>query len=146
MKGGDTMALIRPLSEISKKWKDVTPLRSGEYKSGVDNPLKNWEKNTLAAKDRQKEGMQRALSEDRVAKGVAKAGQAKWQRKTSTLGPGRWSEGVVNAQPDYEAGFAPYHDVIAKTNPGPRYPAGDPRNWERSKKIGLALHQKKIAG
>lgn len=140
------MALIRDIASIARKWKDVTPLRSSEYKAGVDTPLKDWAKETLAAKDRQKEGMQKALSEDRIAKGVARAGTDRWKKKATTVGPARWSEGVSVAEPEYAAGFAPFREVIQATDPGPKFPAGDPRNWERSRKIGLALHAKKIAG
>lgn len=137
---------IRPLDQISKKWQTVTPQRANIYAANVKAPLRNWEAETLAAKERQKEGMRRALDEDRVAKGVERVGQEKWQRNTAVKGPARWSEGVRIAEPDYRAGFAPYRDVIANLDLPEKFPAGDPRNWERSKAVGLALHQKKIQG
>lgn len=140
------MALIRSIGEIAKKWKDVTPARADIYRANVAAPLKDWEKETVAAGDRQKEGMRKAMDEDRIVKGVVRAGLAKWSKMTTTKGPSRWVEGVGIAEPEYTAGFGPYRDVIEKTDPGPRYSKGDPRNWERSKKIGLALHAKKISG
>lgn len=140
------MALIRPIDQISGKWKEVTPGRSNIYKKNVDSPLRNWEANTLAAKDRRDAGLQEAINDGRIDRGIAKAGQAKWQKQTSTLGPGRWSEGVRMGEAAYRAGFAPYRDVIDATELPAKYPKGDPRNWDRSKAIGIALHQKKVSG
>ncbi len=140
------MSLIRSITEIANKWKTVTPQRAEVYRNNVTSPLRNWEQETLAAKERQKEGMRKAIEEDRIAKGVAKAGQGKWSKNTQAKGPSRWVEGVGLAEADYATGFAPFRDVIEQTDPGPRFAKGDPRNWERSKKIGLALHQKKISG
>lgn len=137
---------IRSVDQISKKWAEVTPQRAAIYEENVKAPLRNWEDETLAAKDRQKEGMRKAIAEDRVAKGVARVGQAKWLRNTAIKGPARWSEGVRIAEPDYRAGWAPYRDVIANLTLPEKYPAGDPRNWERSKAVGLALHERKISG
>lgn len=137
---------IRSTADIAKKWKEVTPQRSSEYESGVKNPLRNWEEETLAAKERQKSGMQTALNEDRIAKGVERVGQDKWSKNTSTKGPSRWSEGVGLAEADYKSGFDRYRNVIAGLDLPERYATGDPRNWERSKAVGLALHEEKVSG
>lgn len=137
---------IRPIDTIAGKWKEVTPQRAGIYEQNVKTPLRNWEENTLAAKERQKAGMTKALQEDRVAKGVSKAGQAKWVKATTTKGPGRWQEGVNLGEVDYKAGFAPYYEVISGLTLPEKYAKGDPRNYERAKVVGLALHNKKTQG
>jgi hypothetical protein len=85
-----------------------------------------------------------AANEGRFEKGVAEAGDKKWQDKTVNVGVGRWGGGVAIAQPDFEKGFAPYADVIGKTNLNPRYPKGDPRNYDRTRQIGEALHNARI--
>lgn len=140
------MSLIRSIDTISKKWQQVTPQRASIYKTNVEAPLRDWEKETLAASDRRDEGLQQAIADGRINRGIAKTGQAGWKKNTSVKGPSRWSQGVSGAEPEYRAGFAPYHDVIQGTDPGPRYAKGDPRNWERSKAIGMALHAKKVSG
>lgn len=140
------MALIRSASSIANKWRTVTPQRSDVYKENVEAPLRDWEKETSASKDRRDEGLRQAIADGRIDRGIKKAGTDKWKKGAVTKGPARWAEGVAIAGPEYEAGFAPYRDVIEKTDPGPRYAKGDPRNWDRSKKIGLALHDKKIKG
>ena len=140
------MALIRSLESIAKKWKEVTHQRANIYKANVQAPLRNWEVETLAASDRRDSGMQAAIADGRINRGIIKTGFAGWQKPTVTKGPQRWAEGVAVAEPEYKAGFAPYRDVIEATDIGPRYAKGDPRNWDRSKAIGMALHEKKIKG
>lgn len=140
------MALIRSTREIAEKWTSVTPLRSTQYEAGIESPLRPWEKNTLEASRRRDEGLQKAIADGRIDRGIKRVGQDGWKADTLAKGPTRWPEGVRLGGPKYEARFGPYRDVIEKTDAGPKYPAGDPRNWERSKKIGLALHEKKIRG
>lgn len=140
------MALIRSLEDISKKWKDVTPLRLDIYRNNVSAPLRDWEKETLAAKERRDAGLREAITDGRIDRGIKKAGLEGWRKPTVVKGPTRWAEGVEVAEPEYKAGFAPFREVIERTDAGPKYAKGDPRNWDRSKKIGLALHEKKIKG
>lgn len=140
------MALIRSIETISKKWAEVTPARAHIYKENVESPLRDWEKETLAAKDRRDAGLREAIADGRIDRGIKKTGLEGWRKPTVIKGPGRWAEGVAVAEPDYAAGFAPYRDIIERTDLGPRYAKGDPRNWDRSKRIGMALHEKKIKG
>lgn len=140
------MALIRSIDTIASKWKDVTPLRLDIYRANVTAPLRDWEKETLAAKSRRDEGLRAAIADGRIDRGIKAAGLEGWRKPTVSKGPTRWAEGVAVGEPEYRAGFAPFRDVIERTDPGPKYAKGDPRNWERSKKIGLALHDKKIKG
>jgi len=140
------MALIRSIETIAKKWQEVTPQRADIYRSNVEAPLRDWAKEAAAAKERRDEGLRKAIADGRIDRGIAKAGLDGWRKPTVTKGPSRWSEGVALAEPEYRAGFAPFRDVIERTDPGPKFAKGDPRNWDRSKKIGLALHDKKIKG
>ena len=140
------MALIRSIEVIASKWQTVTPQRAGIYKSNVEAPLRDWEKETLAAKDRRNEGLRAAIADGRIDRGIKRVGLEGWRKPTVTKGPSRWAEGVALAEPEYRAGFAPYRDVIERTDPGPRFAKGDPRNWDRSKRIGMALHNKRIKG
>jgi len=147
LKGGEIdMALIRSIDTIAKKWKDVTPLRLDIYKSNVEAPLRDWEKETLAAKDRRDAGLREAIADGRIDRGIKKAGLEGWRNPTVVKGPVRWAEGVEVGEPKYRANWGPFRDVIERTDTGPKYAKGDPRNWDRSKKIGLALHDKKIKG
>jgi len=140
------MALIRSAKEIAQKWQKVTPGRASIYKAHVESPLRDWEAGALASKEAYEEGVRLAVDQDRRSRGIRMAGTEKWQRKAATLGVRRWPEGVSAAGPDYERGFSPFRDVIERTDLPPRYPAGDERNYDRSKVIGTALHELKISG
>lgn len=137
------MAKIRSVTEIAQKWARVAPTRTEDYTAGVQNPKEDWQRATEAAKDNWKQAITQAAQKGSFEKGVRAAGTAKWQRKAIEVGSRRWPEGVSVAQPDYEAGFAPYVSVIQATQLPPRYPKGDPRNLERVKAIAMALRKKK---
>lgn len=139
------MPKVRSAAEIAEKWARVTPQRSEDYRSGVKNPRVDWAAATAAAKDRWAAGIQQAIQQKRLEAGIKKAGTAKWAEKAAQLGPQRYAEGVALGGPDYEKGWAPYREVIEKVKLPERYAKGDPRNWERSKALGMALYQAKMA-
>lgn len=140
------MAEIRSIKEITEKWTRVTPGRIEDYKLGIENPRRDWEKETLAAADVYKAGVDAAHAKGLFSKGVKQAGTDKWQSKALAKGPGRFAEGVYLAGPDYEKGFAPYRDAIEKADLGPRFPKRDPRNLARVKAVVDALVAEKLKG
>jgi len=137
------MAEVKTISRIKEKWTRVTPMRSEDYKIGVQNPRRDWEKSATAAKDSHKAAMAEVAAKDMYAKGIAKAGTSKWQGRALTKGPGRFAEGVMVGGDDYEKGFAPFRDEIEKTVLPPRFPKRDPRNLQRVATIATALAKKK---
>lgn len=138
------MAEIKSLSSIRDKWTRVTPGRTEDYKLGIQNPRRDWATEALAGKDNWKAGVDAAAAKDLFAKGVDKAGTAKWRDRALKKGPGRFAEGVYIAGPDYESGFKPFHDAISRVDLGPRFPKRDPRNLNRVKIIVDALIAEKI--
>lgn len=138
------MAEIKPLSTIADKWTRVTPGRTEDYRLGIQNPRRDWAEETLQAEGNYKAGVDAAQAKGLFAKGVTKAGTAKWKEKSLKKGPGRFAEGVYIAGPDYEKGFAPYHAAIERVDLGPRFPKRDPRNLERVRKIVEALVAEKV--
>lgn len=139
------MAFIRSIEHISKKWAEVTPMRSQDYADGVANPRRSWATATKAAEPAYEDGVRKSIAAKTFGKGVTKAGDAKWLRKATTNGVRNWGPGVQEAEGDYHAGFAPYREVIAKTVLPPRYARRDPRNLARVKAIVDALVAKKVA-
>ncbi|GAH36690.1 unnamed protein product, partial [marine sediment metagenome] len=129
------MAEIKSLSSIRDKWTRVTPGRTEDYKLGIQNPRRDWATEALAGKENWKAGVDAAAAKDLFAKGIDKAGTAKWRDRALKKGPGRFAEGVYIAGPDYESGFKPYHDAISRVDLGPRFPKRDPRNLNRVKII-----------
>lgn len=140
------MPPVKPLSKISKKWTDRVSVSQGEYSDGVQNPRRDWATEAEAAEERYKAGIQSSIQAGSRVKGIKRVGTNKWQEKAIKKGPGRWQEGVSLGKDDYEAGFAPFREVIEKATLPPRYAAGDPRNYDRVKAIGQALNAKKLSG
>jgi hypothetical protein len=137
------MPQIKATDSIAEKWARVTPQRSQDYTTGIANPRRDWAQATAASHDAWQQGVTRAAATGQFAKGVNKAGTSKWQSRSTSKGPQRFSEGVQLAMPDYLAGFTPYADVIKNTTLPPRYTKGDPRNLDRVKVIAAALSKKR---
>lgn len=137
---------IKGITEIAEKWSRVTPQRAADYEAGVKSPKKDWQANTAAAKDSYAAGVQKAVASGLFEKGVRRAGNEKWSRKTIEVGIGRWGAGVAAGGKDYEAGFGPYQATLSGLTLPPRYAKGDARNIQRVAAIATALHQKKISG
>ena len=133
------MPAIKTMSAIAEKWARVTPMRAPDYESGVKNPKADWANATKAANGAWKDGITKAVQDDRFMKGITRVGTEKWQRKATEVGPARFSQGVQVAQPDYEKGFAPFRDVIERTTLPPRFAKADPRNIERVRVMSAAL-------
>ncbi len=138
------MAEIKRLDAIREKWGRVTPGRVTDYALGIKNPKRDWEVETVAAEDRYKMGVDAAAAKGMFGKGVKAAGSKKWEEMALKKGPGRFSEGVFIAGPAFEKGFAPFHAAIERTTLPPRFPKGDPRNYDRVRVIGMALHEEKV--
>ncbi len=131
---------------FAEKWARVTPQRTEDYAQGIQNPREDWEKATSGAAKNYAEGVTKGIQDDRFAKGVRKAGTAKWQRKSIEVGAQRFGPGVQAAVSDYQQGFAPFAAVIEATTLPKRFAKGDPRNIERVKVIAAALREAKLKG
>ena len=138
------MAEIKSMSAIKEKWTRVTPQRTEDYSKGIANPKRDWEEEAVASKGNWKAGIDAAAAKDMYAKGIKEAGTEKWKKKALALGPGRFAEGVYQAGPDYEKGFAPYREAIASVDLGPKFPRRDPRNLDRVKRVVTALIEAKV--
>lgn len=140
------MARQKTAAEVARKWALVTPQRSEEFISGVQNPSKSWAQETKAAEANYKAGVTKAANEGRFGKGVEKAGDNKWQTNTIAKGRQRWGEGVALAENTFQAGIGPVLETINRTVLPPRYPKGDVRNIKRVEAITKALHDAKVKG
>jgi hypothetical protein len=118
-------------------------MRAEDYKLGIQNPKRDQVAAAVAAKDSHKAAMVTAAANDSFAKGLIKAGTAKWQAKALAKGPGRFAEGVMVGGPDFEKGFAPAREVLEKTVLPPRFPRRDPRNLQRVAVGNVALAKMK---
>ncbi|GAH71540.1 unnamed protein product [marine sediment metagenome] len=133
------MAFIRSIEHIARKWAQVTPGRTEDYRAGVENPRRDWGVATAAAEGAYEAGVTQAIAKKRFGKGVKAAGTEKWQRGAVEKGTARWGPGVTIAQDLYGRNFAPYRDAIERATLPPRYAKRDPRNLARVKAVVDAL-------
>lgn len=133
------MAFIRSIEAIAKKFATVTPGRTEDYRSGVENPRRDWATATSSAESAFEAGVTQAIAKKRFGKGVKSAGTDKWQRGAIDKGTARWGPGVTLAQDLYARNFAPFRDAIERVTLPPRYARRDPRNIARVKAIVDAL-------
>lgn len=140
------MAEIKSMSVIAGKWGKNAALAGDSYRDGVNAPRRPWAAAAAAADDARKAGLAEADARDAFRIGVQAAGDAKWKANATILGPARFRQGVQNAQPVFQQGFAKYHAVISGVTLTPRGPKGSPENIERVRQIADALHSAKVSG
>jgi len=131
-------------SEIAKKWARVTPERTEDYEEGVRNPKVDWAKATVDAEPSYEKGVQAAITRKAFSTGVKKAGTAKQIQRSIETGIPRFGEGVRMGEPAMAAGMEGVVNIIKGVTLPQRYPRGDPRNYERVRAIGEALHKARI--
>lgn len=139
------MPPIRPIERIAQKWQTVTPQRVEQYTQGVAEPLRDWQREALAAHTRYVAAMREVLEQNRQSAGVRGSSTSFWQAQTQAKGKTRWPEGVRLGLSRYAERFAPYREVISRLTLPERGPTGSAGNIERVRAIAQALHEAKIA-
>jgi len=137
--------IVPSADEVALKWSEETPRRATYYEKNTPASADRWEANTAAAAETFKSAVQAADIARKFAGGVKKAGGEKFRRKVEAVGGARFGPGVTAAKDDMKTGVDPYLAVIGATEIGVRKPRGDPANYDRVKKIGDALHAKRLA-
>ena len=136
---------IRSTAEIAEKFIAVTPGRAAEYARGVRDPNVDWESAAKAAEDNYNKGVQAAIVRKAFGSGVTRAGNTAWREGAAGKGVDRWPAGVAASKAKYEAGFAPFREVLAGLTLPARGPAGSPGNIARVAAVAEALHQRKLS-
>ncbi len=127
-----------------ERWSRRAAAAQPDYLAGVQNPRQSWQTASTAGNANWKAGVQAAAGADSFAKGVAKAGDAKWTDRATKLGPGRFAGGVQVAQPDYEKGVTPIWSRVASLQLPQRGPKGAAQNYQRPALV--AQEMRKAAG
>ena len=141
------MALaLKPMEQIADKWARRAQAAAPEYTAGVASPRTDWAQATVAAADAQAAGVQEAIAAGRFAREVRKAGTAKQQAAAMGKGAQRYSPGVSGAKADYNAGFAPYAQLLSSISLPTKGAAGAAGNLERVRAVADALRAKKVSG
>jgi hypothetical protein len=132
-------ARVPAISDVAAKFGRRASSATAEYEAGVRNPSNPWAAAATAAQPAYEQGVQQAIARKAFGKGVAQAGDARWQKGAVEKGPGRFTQGVSLAQPDYERAMGPILDAIARVDLPPRGPRGSAANLQRMTPIPAAL-------
>jgi hypothetical protein len=138
------MANIKSLERSTNKWERQSASSTPEYEAGIKSPKTDWQKAAADAEANYTAGVQAAITRKAFGKGVAKAGSAKWQNQALTKGVQRWAQGISLSKDAYATGFAPYREVISRTNLPARGPKGSAQNIQRVAVMAAALHDEKM--
>jgi len=136
------MVKTKGVDRTVAKWKSKVAAAGPDYLDGVTNPKADWQTETSKAESSYEQGVQAAIGRKSFGKGVARAGTAKWQRGAIEKGGTRWTAGVALAEDEYRSGMGEVISTIEATALPPRGPKGDPKNYDRTRILGTALHTK----
>lgn len=136
---------VKDLTKSAAKWADNAGRATTAYAEGAAESGDAWARNTAAAKETFKLAISAANIAERFARGVQKAGAAKYTRKVDTVGKDRFASGVNAAVDDYKTNVEPFLTAIAGVTLPARKPRGDPGNYARVEAIGKVLNAKRLA-
>ena len=137
---------LRPLEDSATKFAARAAVALPDYTKGIANPRRDQAAQAAAAEPAYEAGVMDAIGRKSFGKGVRKAGTAKWQARAGTLGVQRFASGVLAAKADWQAGFAPYAQVLTSLPTTQRGPRGSAANFEISRAVGQALADKRRSG
>ena len=139
------MAAIKDLGKTASKFVTNAGTAGPSYSEGVTNPRRSWSAAAKAAEDSYKQGVTLAITRGAFGKGVTTAGDEKYRKGAVEKGSVRFGPGVAAAAGDYQAGFAPYHQIISALTLPPRRARRDPANIQRVTAVAAALGAAKEA-
>lgn len=137
-------ATVPSAADVANKWAEETPRRATYYETNAPLASAKWEANAGIGAANYKAAVQASNIDALFRGGIKRAGASKFARKVKALA-GRFGPGVSAAKDDMQTGVGPYLSEIAATDIGDRKPRGDPANYDRPKKIGDALHKRRLA-
>jgi len=137
---------VPSIGDVTSKWQRRAGQASQDLLTGINRAATRWAPAAEASAARWFEGVTQANARDGFAAGVRMAGNEKWIRKSRALAPQRYGSGVAAAATDYQSGFSPFLAVIAGLDLPERGVRGSEGNFDRSARVGRALHQARVGG
>jgi len=131
--------------KVATKWGDVTPGRSTYYEQNTPAAAAKFEANAIKAGPTFQVAVSAADMVKKFVGGIKKAGAAKFARKVTSVGVGRFGPGVSAAIGDMQTGVDPYLATLAAIDVPDRGPRGSAANYAIVQKVGDPLHAKRLA-
>jgi len=135
---------VKSAAASADKFKTRAGGASEDYKKGVAGAGNDWAANTAASADAYATATQEAIGRGAFAKGVAKAGPAKYQDRAVNLGAARYPSGITAGVGAYQANIQPYLDTLSGLQLPARHVRG--QNQDRANAVAMALRAKKVNG
>ena len=126
------MVKFKDLATSGKKFSDNASAASPTYVKNASASGQTWQDNTVAGADNFAKGVSAAVANGTFAKGVAKAGSAKYVKQIAAVAGSRYTDGVTKGAPAWQAGFGPIAAAVSSVDIGPRGPRGSQANKQRS--------------
>ena len=136
---------VKSIEASTTKWSENAGRAAESFAIEAEASADIWARNTAAARDNYGQAITAPGIKDRFARGVVKAGAAKFARKIRDVGRDRFAPGVAAAITDYKVGAEPYFSTLAAMTLSARKPRGDPANYKRVEEVGKALNAKRLA-
>jgi len=87
--------------QIAEKFQRGVAGAGSDYLSGVQNPSRPWASATVAGGKRWTAAIQEAIQKNSFARGVQRAGDAKWAERAATIGAQRYTTAAPQAAAGY---------------------------------------------
>jgi len=87
--------------QIVQKYQEGVARSGNAYAAGVQNPSRPWAASTAAAEGRWRNGIQQAIQNGSFARGVQKAGDAKWAQAAAGRGAANYAAAAPHAAQAY---------------------------------------------
>lgn len=136
---------IKTVATSTTKWSENAGRAAEEFAVNAEAAASEWQSKTVAAAGNFHAAITAPGMKERFAKGVTRAGAAKFARKIRDVARDRFAPGVAAAITDYSAGVEPFFSTIAALTLSARKPRGDPANYRRVEEVGKALNAKRLA-
>lgn len=127
------------VGRVAAKWARRVGGAAQDYAEGVRGASGKWQAAATAGAKNYQDGVTQAATQGRFARGVARAGDAKWQRNAQGKGADRYGPGAAAAEGDFSAAIGPVLEVIGRTDLPARGPKGSEGNYQRSTVVARAL-------
>lgn len=126
-------------SQVAEKFATRAAAASGDYVDGAKSTTKDQSAAAIAAATIWKQALDAAAASGSFVKGLQRAGKSKWLDGVSTVGGGRYGEGVAKAAGDYATESAKFDTARNAANSLPRGLKGSPQNISRVTAVVNAL-------
>jgi len=136
---------VKPLDQSAEKFQTNAQGASTRYGTNTANAAERWHSRALASTQTFTQAIASGNLPKLWARGIQRAGAAKYRAKVEAHGESRYSSGVGTAGDDWQAGFTPYAQTLAGLTLPARRPRGDAANYQRVQAVGSALHAKRLA-